>query len=97
MWRLNLAFSRRTFYDTAERPDIDQTSPYAAIVAAIDSRISAGVSGGADPADVARAIIAAVDDPTTPTCVLVGVDAIAGVKALRDAQFKTWSAERAAS
>jgi hypothetical protein len=62
------------------------------MVAKLDAGIAAGIAGGADPAIVAEAILAAVDDPSSPTCVLVGDDAAAAVKAFRQAQIEAWTA-----
>ncbi len=58
-----------------------------------DVVIAERVASGADPAIVAAAILAAVDDPSTPTCLLSGDDAIAGVEAFRRAEYEAWSSE----
>ena len=63
------------------------------MVRQIDQRIAVGIAGGADPALVAAAIVAAVDDPTGPTRVLVGDDAISAWHAFRAEQLQTWQAE----
>ena len=69
------------------------TSRYAAALAQADDRIASGIAKGADPAAVARAIVAAVDDPTTPARVLVGEDALARWDEFRRALVKQWQAE----
>ena len=70
-------FFSTEIYSGDKRPPIDPASPYAPIISAVDTRIAAGIANGADPAVVASAILAAVDDLASPTRVLVGDDAIA--------------------
>ena len=69
-------FFATEIYTADKRPMIDYASVYASMVRQTDERIAAGIAGGADPAVVAAAIIAAVDDPASPNRVLVGDDAI---------------------
>jgi mannose-1-phosphate guanylyltransferase len=58
-----------------------------------DVAIAERVAAGADPAIVAAAIVAAVDDPSTSTCMLIGDDAIAAVQAFRQAEYEAWRAQ----
>jgi hypothetical protein len=58
-----------------------------------DDRIAAAIAKGEDPAAVAHAIVAAVDDPTTPARVLVGEDALARWNEFRRVLIKQWQAE----
>ena len=89
-------FFSTEIYSGDKRPPIDPASPYAPIISAVDTRIAAGIANGADPAVVASAILAAVDDPASPTRVLVGDDAIAAFDAHRRALLAAWHAELAA-
>ena len=86
-------FFATDIYTAEKRATIDDTSVYASMVRQIDERIAAGIAGGADPAIVAAAIVAAVDDPTGPTRVLVGDDAISAWDAFRAEQLRAWQAE----
>jgi NAD(P)-dependent dehydrogenase (short-subunit alcohol dehydrogenase family) len=86
-------FFSTEIYSGDKRPAIDPASPYAPIISAVDTRIAEGIANGADPAVVASAILAAVDDPASPTRVLVGDDAIAAFDAYRRALLATWHAE----
>jgi hypothetical protein len=63
------------------------------MVATIDEAIAAGIAEGAHPALVAQAIVASVDDPETPVCVLVGDDAIERVSAHRQELISAWQTE----
>jgi len=83
-------FFATSIYDDQKRPTIDRTSPYAAMVSNIDEAVATGIGTGGDPAAVATAIIAAVDDETSPTCVLVGDDAIAAFNTYRQQVFASW-------
>ena len=80
-------------YGDRRRASIDPASPYAAALAQADDRIASGIAKGADPAAVAHAIVAAVDDPTTPARVLVGEDALARWDESRRALIKQWRVE----
>ena len=86
-------FFATEIYSDDKRPSIDPSSPYASIVGKVDEAVAAGIANGADPAIVASAIVAAVDDPTSPTCVLVGNDAVAALAAHRRALVAAWRAE----
>jgi len=66
------------------------TSPYAPLMEKLDAAFKAAISGGADPAIVANAIVAAVEDPRTPTRVLVGDDAQAACEAFRQQGYEAW-------
>jgi NAD(P)-dependent dehydrogenase (short-subunit alcohol dehydrogenase family) len=88
-------FSTEIYADDKRTP-IDPASPYAPIISVIDTAVASGIANGADPAVVARAIVAAVDDPASPICVLVGDDAIAAFDAHRRTLLAGWSAELAA-
>ena len=59
-------FFATEIYGDRRRASIDPASHYAAALAQADDRIATGIAKGADPAAVAQAILAAVDDPTTP-------------------------------
>ncbi|HZB41961.1 MAG TPA: SDR family NAD(P)-dependent oxidoreductase [Ilumatobacter sp.] len=83
-------FFATEIYDSAKRGTIDPMSPYAAMVAATDAAIADGIAAGADPSIVAAAIVTAVDDPSSPTCVLVGDDAVAAVEEFRQAEYGSW-------
>ena len=89
-------FFSTEIYRRDKRPPNDPASPYAPIISAVDSRIAEGIANGADPAVVASAILAAVDDPASPTRVLVGDDAIAAFDAYRRALLAAWGDEFAA-
>jgi NAD(P)-dependent dehydrogenase (short-subunit alcohol dehydrogenase family) len=80
-------------YGDRRRASIDPASHYAAALAQADDRIASGIAKGADPAAVAHAIVAAVDDPKTPARVLVGEDALARWDEFRRALIKQWQAE----
>jgi NAD(P)-dependent dehydrogenase (short-subunit alcohol dehydrogenase family) len=80
-------------YGDRRRASLDPASPYAAALAQADERVASGIAKGADPAAVAHAIVAAVDDPTTPARVLVGEDALARWDEFRRALIKQWRAE----
>ena len=88
-------FFSTEIYSRDKRSPIDATSPYAQIISAVDTRIAEGIANGADPAVVASAILAAVDDPASPTRVLVGDDAIAAFDAHRRTLLAAWHAELA--
>jgi NAD(P)-dependent dehydrogenase (short-subunit alcohol dehydrogenase family) len=78
-----------------KRLPIDPTSPYARIISAVDIRVAEGIANGADPAVVASAILAAVDDPASSTRILVGDDAVAAFDAYRRTLLAAWQTELA--
>ena len=82
-------------YDAPKRSAVDPRSPYSAMVAEVDGWVYDGIAAGAEPAIVAAALVAAVDDPATPTRFFVGADAVALVAALRDGQMAEWNRGRA--
>jgi NAD(P)-dependent dehydrogenase (short-subunit alcohol dehydrogenase family) len=86
-------FFATEIYGDRRRASIDPASHYAAALAQADDRVATGIAKGADPAAVAHAIVAAVDDPTTPARVLVGEDAFASWDEFRRALIKQWQAE----
>ena len=83
-------FFATEIYDGSKGPTIDPTSPYAAMVMATDAAVAEGIAAGGDPSMVAAAIVAAVDDPSSPTRVLVGEDAVAAVNSFRQAEWEAW-------
>src|SRR5262244_4175154 len=87
-------FFATEIYGDRRRASIDPASHYATALAQADDRIATGIANGANPAAVAHAIVAAVDDPTTPTRVLVGEDALARWDEFRRALIKLWQAEQ---
>jgi NAD(P)-dependent dehydrogenase (short-subunit alcohol dehydrogenase family) len=78
-------------YDDSKRPVIDATSPYAPMLITMDRVLAGMIANGAPPEIVASAIVEAVDDPESPTCVLVGEDAIAAVTEYEQAQVADWA------
>jgi len=90
--------TQRRLTDTRRRIEtngwLTQWSHYATALAQADDRVAAGIANGANPAAVAHAIVAAVDDPTTPARVLVGEDALARWDEFRRALIKLWQAEQ---
>jgi NAD(P)-dependent dehydrogenase (short-subunit alcohol dehydrogenase family) len=86
-------FFATEIYTDAKRPSLDPSSPYYRLIRNIDASIAQQVADGADPAIVARAIVAAVEDTTSPTCILVGDDAIAAFDAHRRTLMSTWAGE----
>jgi NAD(P)-dependent dehydrogenase (short-subunit alcohol dehydrogenase family) len=86
-------FFATEIYAPDKRPTIDDVSPYASMVRQTDERIAAGIAGGADPAIVAEAIVAAVDDPASPTRILVGDDAVSAYDTFRVEQLRAWQTE----
>jgi NAD(P)-dependent dehydrogenase (short-subunit alcohol dehydrogenase family) len=85
------------FYATAiglnsDTASVDLTSPYAADDAYVAEFYNKSIAAGGDPAVVADAIVAAVDDPSTPMHVLVGDDAITFVDmASQVDSFEAWT------
>jgi hypothetical protein len=80
-------------YSDDKRPVLDPSSPYARVVRSVDTSVATRIANGADPAVVANAIVAAVEDPSSPTCVLVGDDAMAAFDAHRRALITAWAEE----
>lgn len=68
-------FFATEIYAEDKRATIDPSSFYAPTLTAVDGVIAEAIAGGADPSAVAATVLAAVDDPDTPSCVLVGDDA----------------------
>jgi NAD(P)-dependent dehydrogenase (short-subunit alcohol dehydrogenase family) len=66
-------------------------SPYAALERLIAGWYHANVEMGGDPADVAGAIAAAVDDPSSPVHVPVGPDAEAAIQAASTMTREQWA------
>ena len=61
-------FFATEIYDGSKRPTIDPTSPYAAMVMATDAAVAEGIADRGRPVDRGvPAIVAAVDDPSSPT------------------------------
>jgi NAD(P)-dependent dehydrogenase (short-subunit alcohol dehydrogenase family) len=89
-------FFSTEIYSPDKRRPIDPTSPYAPMISAADTRVAEGIAKGADPAVVASAILAAVDDPASPTRILVGDDAVAAFDAYRRTLLAAWQTELAA-
>lgn len=83
-------FFATDIYDASDTPAVPAGSPYADRVVAFHAAVGEGIRQGADPAVVARAIVAAVDDPSTPSRVLVGDDAVAMVDQYVRAQYEAW-------
>ena len=81
-------FFATEFYRNIE--DRDPQSPYAPLTSKVDAAFASLIGGGADPSMVAEAILAAVDDPSTPSRVLVGEDAEAACEAFRQQGYKVW-------
>ena len=86
-------FFATEIYADRKRASIDPASHYAAALTQADDRIAAAIAKGADPATVAHAIVAAVDNPATPVRVLVGEDAVARWDEFRRVLIKQWQAE----
>jgi NAD(P)-dependent dehydrogenase (short-subunit alcohol dehydrogenase family) len=86
-------FFATEIYNDAKRAAVNPSSPYAAMVAATDEAIATGIAEGADPALVAQAIVTSADNPNTPTCLLVGDDAIERVSAYRQELITAWQTE----
>ncbi len=61
-------------YNKSRQP-IDAASPYAALLTRVDNSTASAIAGGTNPALIATEIVAAVDDPATPSRVLMGDDA----------------------
>jgi NAD(P)-dependent dehydrogenase (short-subunit alcohol dehydrogenase family) len=86
-------FFATDIYSDDKRPVLDPSSPYARVVRSVDTSVATRVANGADPAVVASAIVAAVEDPSSPTCILVGDDAMAAFDAHRRALMTGWVEE----
>jgi NAD(P)-dependent dehydrogenase (short-subunit alcohol dehydrogenase family) len=86
-------FAGTDIYTPDKRPDLDPSSPYARLIQSVDASVAAQIANGADPAVVASAIVTAVEDPNSPTCVLVGDDAVAAFDARRRALMTAWADE----
>lgn len=86
-------FLATDIYADRKRATIEPSSYYAPALTQVDAAIAAGIESGADPALVADAILAAVDDPHSPARVLVGEDAIAHWDTLRRALIDQWRSE----
>jgi NAD(P)-dependent dehydrogenase (short-subunit alcohol dehydrogenase family) len=65
----------------ANLPPIDTASPFADLAARARDMIVTGVRTGAEPAAVATAIVAAVNDPASAVHIPVGDDAVATIAA----------------
>jgi NAD(P)-dependent dehydrogenase (short-subunit alcohol dehydrogenase family) len=63
----------------ANLPPVETSSPYADLAVRVRQTVVDGVRAGADPADVATAIVAAVHDPKSPLHIPVGLDAIGAI------------------
>lgn len=86
-------FFATEIYDSTKRKGITPSAPYHELVHRVDEAIAAGIAGGDDPVRVASAIVAAATDPSTPTCVLVGDDAVAAVTAHCESLLAQWQGE----
>jgi NAD(P)-dependent dehydrogenase (short-subunit alcohol dehydrogenase family) len=67
-------------------------SPYVDMERKVAAWFSASVEAGGDPAVVAEAIVAAVDDPATPVHVPVGDGALAAIQAASSMTGEQWAA-----
>ena len=86
-------FFATAIYDSTKRQGLAPSAPYAELVHRVDEAIAGRIASGDDPVRVASAIVAAATDPSTPTCVLVGDDAVAAVRAHRESLLTQWQSE----
>lgn len=77
------------FYHAGQTRVADR-SPYFRLVERVDQMLADGVTNGADPGQLAEAIVEAVADPATPTRLVVGEDAIKQIDAFRAMEPASW-------
>jgi NAD(P)-dependent dehydrogenase (short-subunit alcohol dehydrogenase family) len=74
----------------ANLPDVDLTSPYAALASRVSEAVKQGVRVGADPADAAATIVGATNEPFAPFHLPVGADAIAAIAHYDEHGLAAW-------